>query len=251
MNFITANMPGRGERDLCQGIGEARQRGATKRLATSGCDERRGDVGCERSGADLAFGAEAEEFQFVGNLLKSVLTGHLSFEFSRDAIIDLDDPRTPAADEVMMMAPPRLVLSDLESRAAIAEVDALDHAQFFEARQGTIDGREIAVLRGEGLGDLLRCQRARLVAKDFEDDLARAGDPSRSAAQALFPIVGMRAGVRRGLRMRFHGRTHPNLAWLHRISSFVDSSRALPLGASTVKRHKAARAPRKYCLREG
>jgi hypothetical protein len=120
----------------------------------------------------LALGAEPEELEPMRHLAESMLSGDAVFEIGRDAVVDLDDLGTAAADEMMVMMPAGLVLGDFESGAAIAEIDALHQAELFEASEGAVDRGEVAAFGGKSLDDLLGRPWPLSMAKNIEDVLA-------------------------------------------------------------------------------
>lgn len=122
--------------------------------------------------APLALRTEPEELEPMRDLAESMLSGDAVLEIGRDAVVDLDDRGTAAADEMMVMMPARLVLGDFESGAAIAEIDALYQAELFEASEGAVDRGEVAAFGRKRLDDFLGCPWPLSMAKDIEDVLA-------------------------------------------------------------------------------
>jgi hypothetical protein len=156
------------------------------------------------SSAGLAFGAETEELQSVGDFAESVLAGDAFFEVGRYAIIDLKDLRTTPAYQVMMMMAPRLIFGDLESGTAIPQIDALNQAQLFEARHRPVNRGKIATIRCERFGNFLRRPGPLIFAENLENHLAWTRNPASSLSHALLPILLLNANLRSPLRSGFH-----------------------------------------------
>ena len=62
-----------------------------------------------------------------------------------------------------------------EARHAVAEVKPFDHAQFLEQVHGPINRHEVAKSFWQGRENLLVGERMTVLAKDFQDGLARLG----------------------------------------------------------------------------
>jgi hypothetical protein len=132
--------------------------------ASSYLRARRIQAACRRdqaaSAVTLAFRAEPEELELVTDLLKSVMACDPALEAGRNTVFDLNDERAPTADEMVVMMAAGLIIGDFEAGAAVAQVDALDEAECFEAIQRAIDGRQVTQARAQGGGDFLWCEGA-------------------------------------------------------------------------------------------
>jgi len=124
------------------------------------------------SDAALALGAKAKKLEPVRYLEEAMLSGDAALKFGRNTVVDLDDLRALAADQVVVMVAAGLVLGDLESGAPVAKVDALHQAQLFEAGEGAINGGQVTAFGRQRGGDVLRCVGTKLAAQQFEDGLA-------------------------------------------------------------------------------
>ena len=82
----------------------------------------------------LAFWADAEKLQLVGNCFETVTNSDLPLQIRHEALLDFDDVRAAGADQVMVMAVVALA-EQFEPRDSIAEVEALDHCHPFEQVQ--------------------------------------------------------------------------------------------------------------------
>ena len=75
-----------------------------------------------------------------------------------------------------------------EARHAVAEVKPFDHAQFLEQVHGPINRHEVAKSFWQGRENLLVCERMAVLAKGFQDGLARPRNPALALAQAVGQI---------------------------------------------------------------
>jgi hypothetical protein len=114
-------------------------------------------TGTGEASQSLAVGADAEEFEAVGDAFETGGGGDALFDLGREAVGDFDDFGAGTADEVVMMV---VVIGDeFEARGAVAEIEAMDHAHFFKEMHGTINRGEIAFALGKGGEDFFARDR--------------------------------------------------------------------------------------------
>lgn len=136
----------------------------------------------------LATGAEAEEFEAMGDVGEAVALGEDAFEFAGEAFLDFDDGGAGAADEVVMVMI-RTVGDEFEPGGAVTEIEPLHEPHFFEGVHVAVDGGEIAVGLAEGGMDLAVGEGMGVATEDVEDGLAWNGDLATAGAE-LFGEFG-------------------------------------------------------------
>jgi hypothetical protein len=129
----------------------------------------------------LAIWADSEEFEAVGDAFETGLARDALFEIGREAVGDLDDFCAGLADQMVMVI--FLAADKFEARGSVAEIEAMDHAHFFEEMHGAINCGEIAFAFGQGGKDFFAGERVLVMAENVKDGLARAGDFAGFAAE--------------------------------------------------------------------
>ena len=129
------------------------------------------------------------------------------FKVRWKAVRDFDDFGAGTADEVVMMIV--AVRDEFEARRAVAEVEAMDHAHFFEEMHGAIDRGQVAFAGRQGGEDFLGGNGVFAMAQNIENGLARSGDLAGFSAKTLGEVfkvfaafvVWMRTLIHAGLRV--------------------------------------------------
>jgi hypothetical protein len=148
----------------------------------------------------LAGGANAKEFQFMGDGLEAAAGGDAFFEVACKAFLNFNDLSTLSANEVMVMAVVAFA-QQFEASDAITEIKALDHTHFLEQVHGTVNGSEVAIAFGQGGKDVFNGKGMGLVPHDFQNCLARGGELAGAAPE---PIGEFGHASGRKLGVTFH-----------------------------------------------
>ena len=130
----------------------------------------------------LAIGTHAKKFKPVGNGLEAVFTCDLPLNFSRETFLDFDNPRALGANQMVVMSISPF-LNQLKPRRPVTKIKTLNHAQFFQQLDGAINRGQVAFARGQFGKYLLVRERMRMMAQNFENCRARAGDLAGFTAQ--------------------------------------------------------------------
>ena len=113
----------------------------------------------------LAIRTDAEEFEAMGNALETGRTRDAVFDFGRKAVRNFDDFCAAAADQMVMVIV--FVSDQFEARGAVAEIEAMDHAHFFEQMHGAINGGEIAFTFRKGGENFFAGDRVLVLAQNI------------------------------------------------------------------------------------
>jgi hypothetical protein len=136
----------------------------------------------------------------MGDRGETVRGGEARFNFPQEAFLDFHHRGAARAYEMMVMAVVTLA-NQFKPRRAVAKINPFDHVHPFEQMHRAVNRRQIALLAGDGGKDFPAGQRMRLLAQNFENDLARTGDLPRVAAQPagecghFLPFGRLRADV--------------------------------------------------------
>jgi hypothetical protein len=145
-------------------------------------------VGALGAGLGLALGADAEDFEGVGDVAIAEVAGS-ALEFAGDAIIEDFDFATAPADDVVVVVG---ALVDFVAVGAVAEVASAQHADLLHGLEGPVDGDDIAAFALELMVELFRAERAVLAGENSEHGFAGLGDAHSVGAQLL---QGARHGI--------------------------------------------------------
>lgn len=113
-------------------------------------------------------------------------------QFAHDAITDLDDVRTPGANQMVLVSV-MVILQQRESRHAIAKVKPFHHPQPFQQSKRPVNRGQIAPARWQMAEDFPAGKRSCLFAQHAQDRLARSRQLAGFAAQAVVPAGGFAA----------------------------------------------------------
>src|SRR4051812_22013584 len=156
----------------------------------------------------LAIRTDSKKLQPMRNAFKPGCAGNALFNLRRKTIGHFNNFRAGTAHKVVVMIV--VVRNEFETRRAIAKIETMDHAHFFQQMHRPINGHEIAFTRRKRSQNLFAVNRVFLLAQDVEDRLARPGDFARFSPKLVSEggeivaalMVRMRALFHTGLQAR-------------------------------------------------
>ncbi len=128
--------------------------------------------------------ADAEEFQTVSDLTKSVPFGDFLFHLTGQALSQFDHPGAMGTDQMVVMS---LITGSSQFIAgdSITKIKPGHHPHSFQRPKIAIDGGQITFLLAEGQVDFLVGEGVLVAAKDFKDGLAGGRDFSGTPSQLV------------------------------------------------------------------
>jgi hypothetical protein len=132
----------------------------------------------------LARGADAKKLQLMGHVFEPVFGGYALIQFVLETLFELDDLRTPRANQ-MVVVRARPLGDKFKPGDAVAEIKLLYHAHVFQQMHGPINGCQITMPGRQSGKDFFVRQWVRTFAEEVEDGLAWPGDFAGLSAQTV------------------------------------------------------------------
>lgn len=143
--------------------------------------------------------ADAEEFQTVGHLTKSVSFGDFLLHLTGQALRQFDHAGAMGTDQMMVM-PLFTGSSQFIAGDSITKIKPDHHPHSLQRPKIPIDGGQITFLLAEGQVDFLVGEGVLVTAKDFQDGLAGRGDLSGTPPQLVGQLSQWRLDESSGMR---------------------------------------------------
>lgn len=124
----------------------------------------------------------------MADLAKPVAPPKARLHFSENAVIQTHDDPAYTAQQMMMVMPGGIGISDFESGHTVPEINPAHQPHVFKERQRPVNRAQVAPALRCGVHDLLRSGRPPQLLKRRDNDTPRAGYASCAATQSLHPF---------------------------------------------------------------